>query len=73
MAARKPKAPAKPVVPEITAQDAHNLIQLLDRVQTQGIQEAMVLGILANKLQAIKASDPNVGGPGGEDVPSTDE
>lgn len=56
MAARKPKAEAAvfEAAPALTSQDAHNILQLLNRVQTTGIQEAQVLGILAHKLTLIR-------------------
>ena len=53
----------------LTPQDAHNLIQLLNRVQVQGTQEATVLAVLAGKLDVIKSQDPTVGQPDGKDSP----
>jgi hypothetical protein len=61
-----------PVAPNLTGQEAHNTLMLLNRVQTTGIQEAMVLGLIAQKLEKIKATDPTVGKTDGEDAPSTD-
>ena len=57
MAARKPKAqkvvPSSQAnvvpVPELTAQECHNIIQLLNRVETKGINEAVVLGHTAHR------------------------
>ena len=69
-----PKPQKVPAVPELTAQDCHNLIQLLNRVQTNGIQEAQVLLFCVNKLDAIKkALDPNQEIGNGEDADSASE
>jgi len=43
-------------VPVITPEDASNLIVLLNRVTVTGVQEAMCLGVLGNKLQLIKGN-----------------
>lgn len=66
--ARKPKSVAKV---ELSGQDAHNIIQLLNRVQVQGIQEAQFLSYIATKLNQIKA-DFSPEAPNGEDTPSAD-
>ena len=73
MAAKKPQ-PKPVLVPEFTAQDYHNIVQLLNRVQTNGIQEAQVLLYVAGKCAKAKdAMDPNSEVGNGEDVSSTDE
>jgi hypothetical protein len=51
--ARK-SAPA-PKPEGLTDREAFNLLQLLNRVQTKGIQEAQFLGYIAHKLDAIRA------------------
>ena len=43
-------------VPALTAEDAHNAIILLNRVQTRGMQEAALLVTLGQKLSAIKGN-----------------
>jgi hypothetical protein len=72
MTARKAKAapaPTRPEVPELTAQDCHNIVQLLNRVQTNGIQEAQVLLHVAGKLSSMKMIlDPNQEIGNGEDA-----
>lgn len=49
----------------LSPEDAHNLIALLNRVQTTGISEAMCLGVLGQKLQYLKA---NYEAPNGKDA-----
>lgn len=39
---------------ELTPSDAHNILVLLQRVPTTGVDEATLLAILASKLKAIK-------------------
>lgn len=53
----------------LTPEDAHNLIVLLNRVSTTGVQEAMLLAILAQKLSGIKGTF--TGAPSGENTPSS--
>ena len=67
------KKPQIPVGPQLSAQDCHNIVQLLNRVQTNGIQEAQVLLSVAQKLAQMRQHlDPNFGAENGEDVSSTD-
>ncbi len=47
------KAAAK-AVNNLTPQDAHNLLNLINRVQVQGIQEAQYVSYIAQKLASIK-------------------
>ena len=73
MAARKHVSVPKQDVPELNAQDCHNIVQLLNRVQTNGIKEAQVLLHVAGKLAAIKnALDPNQEIGNGENATPTD-
>jgi hypothetical protein len=57
---------AQALLPE----DAANLLVLLDRVQTKGVQEASVLAICAHKLTVLKGNYK--GATSGKDVPTTD-
>ena len=50
---------------QVNPQDAHNILVLLDRVQTTGHREATLLAVLAQKLTLIKGS--YTGEPSGED------
>lgn len=52
---------------DLTQNDISNLRKLLDRVSTNGVQEAMVLAVLAQKLDAAIAEAQD-----GEDLSSTD-
>ena len=63
---RKQHPAVKPEV-GLTQQDAHNILMLLNRVQTKGIQEAQVLGYLANKLNTLRGAFTPEGN-NGEDV-----
>jgi len=40
--------------PSLTREDAHNALAFLERVNTKGVKEAVVLAQLANKLALIK-------------------
>jgi hypothetical protein len=50
----------------LTPEDAHNVLILLDRVTVTGVNESMLLGVLAQKLARIKGKF------NGKDVPPTD-
>ncbi len=54
---------------EINPSDAHNILVLLQRVQTTGVDEATLLAILASKLKAIKGA--YTGEPSGENANPT--
>ena len=41
-------------LPALNQQDAHNLLILLNRVSTTGVNEAQLLAVLASKLTVIK-------------------
>ncbi|MAG24812.1 hypothetical protein CMI47_04460 [Candidatus Pacearchaeota archaeon] len=68
------KAASKPQVPEaeLTAQDAHNILMLLNRAETKGIQEAQVLLHVCGKLDAIRGNFEVQEEDNGEDVSSID-
>lgn len=69
MAARKPKAPSV----HITPAEAHDILQFLNRVATQGLIEAQRLTQLAVKVHTIRGEwRPNQEKPSGEDSSATD-
>lgn len=55
---RRPRAAtvAKAVAPVLTKEEAFNILILLDRVQTRGMQEAALLVTVAQKLHLIKGN-----------------
>lgn len=56
--ARTPRAvtAAAKAVPGLSSEDAYNILILLDRVQTRGMQEAALLVTVAQKLHLIKGA-----------------
>ncbi len=70
-AAQKRAATAAQAALALTPQEAHNLLQFLDRVSPKGIQESVVYVHLAKKLNSIKGTfkAPN----DHKDTPESDE
>ena len=55
------KRTPKPKAEGLTPLDAHNILMLLDRVQSKGVQEALVMAHLAQKLNNLRKLDPTIG------------
>jgi hypothetical protein len=55
----------------LTSEDAHNILVLLERVGTTGVQEATLLAIIGQKLTHLKGTFQ--GAPRGEDTAAAAE